>query len=78
MRRRNEPSGVLAGVLARLGNVIHWTGCTIAALAGLWVVLALLSAGPDDDRALITMFGAAVGGVCWAIGRICLYILAGR
>ena len=60
-------------MLARLGIVLYWAGCLLAACL-------LLSAGAlfwngENWQAVVLI--AAVGVVFWLIGRACRYVLAG-
>jgi hypothetical protein len=60
----------------RLGNVLYWIGCIIAALiVGVATALYVKSARSDD---LPTAgFLILIATIVWTIGRACRYVLAG-
>jgi hypothetical protein len=63
-------------VVARLGQVLYWAACGLAALIAATGAYILMT-GPENDRgASVGMMGSSV--VVWLIGRACLYVLAGR
>ena len=65
-------------MLARLGNVLYWLGCIVAALLVIGGFALWFSEGryrPDGYNVLIG-FGV-VAFVVWLIGRACRYVLAG-
>ena len=62
-------------MLARLGNVLYWTGCLLGILLVVAAV-ALYSDAPMDRLHSAIYIGLAV--VVWLIGRACRYVLAGR
>jgi hypothetical protein len=66
-------------MLARLGNVLYWTGCLLGILlVSAAVAFYSLAAG---ERAEIVLFSAlfiGLGVVVWLIGRACRYVLAGH
>jgi hypothetical protein len=62
-------------MLARLGDVLYWTGCLLAAL--LLVAAGAYYKVEDIKTAeLIFLIGFAV--IVWLIGRACRYVLAER
>lgn len=62
---------------ARLGEVIYWAGCVMAAaIIMLWVYLTSLGTGLGDVTGFL--FFAVVAGVVWIIGRACRYVLSGK
>lgn len=62
---------------SRLGQVIYWAGCVIAAVAiGLGILAASIRGGPDQIAIVAALFIAAV--LAYLIGRGVLYVLAGR
>ncbi len=62
-------------LLARLGNVLYWTGCTIAALAGAMGVFQFTR--DDPAGVLFGVFFLGVAGVSWIVGWAFCYILRG-
>ena len=63
-------------MIARLANVLYWTGCGVAGLFGLLAAAILIFAtGQEKMNALMV---GAVAVVAWLIGRACRYVLAGR
>ena len=67
-------------MLARLGNVLFWTGNAIAALMLCSAVVFLFAAdrvAPGELAIVLGVF-AAVAVAMWLLGRACRYILAGR
>lgn len=66
---------------ARLGNVLYWIGCGVAALWVLFLLAMLLISGVPvrGDQTLPTLLYVGVtGSIPWLIGRACRYVLAGR
>jgi hypothetical protein len=62
-------------MLARLGEVLYWAGCLLAALL---VAAAIAYYNFEDIKLveLLILIGLAV--IVWMIGRACRYVLAGR
>jgi hypothetical protein len=60
---------------ARLGNVLYWLGCGVAAIFALLVAIVALNPGTEavyyGSIYAITAIGA------WLLGRACRYVLAG-
>lgn len=69
---------------ARLGNVLYWLGCGIAALYAVGGIVAL-SVGifytatehTDWDLYILSPMLLGIGGLIWLAGRALRYILAG-
>ena len=63
-------------MIVRIGNVLYWTGCVLAALI---VVFGGLTAHNEtyNPWGEFIVF-ALVAAVVWVVGRGCRYILAGR
>jgi hypothetical protein len=62
-------------MITRLGNVLYWAGCVLAAVVlalGAWVSL--------EGREVGYVLGAAIGlaAIIWLVGRACRYVLAGN
>jgi hypothetical protein len=63
-------------MIARLGNVLYWAGCVLAALiAGFGAIAAFQETWNPWGSFIVC---AMVAAVVWIIGRICRYVLAGR
>jgi hypothetical protein len=61
-------------MIARLGNVLYWAACGVAALLG---ALGAYEFFVHKDSA--AMIGLALFGlIVWLVGRACQYILAGK
>jgi len=65
-----------AVMLTRVGTVLYWAGCLLAAVALLSGVFALQH-GPEYDHRWV-VYVASVGSAVlfWLIGRACKYFLA--
>jgi 4-hydroxybenzoate polyprenyltransferase len=62
---------------ARLGKVLYWAGCVLAALIiAIGVVLSSVTRAEQDWWALIVAFVVAL--LVWLTGRACRYVLAGN
>lgn len=62
-------------MLARLGNVIYWAACIVAAL---WLVpIGIVIASPGSEAVLWCSIYAAASALSWAVGRAVRYVLAG-
>jgi hypothetical protein len=57
-------------MLARLGDVLYWAGCLIAAA---FIGLELHARNPSD-----WLFVISFSVVMWLLGRAARYVLAGR
>jgi hypothetical protein len=66
-------------MVKRLGEVIYWEFCGLAAMCFfLFAPIGLSQAGANLLGALNVAL-AFIGGVSsWIIGRACLYVLSGR
>jgi hypothetical protein len=66
-------------MIERLGQVIYWalSGLGVLIVLGSWVLLYNHADGITDPGLGIVM-SLIAGGICWLIGRACLYVLAGR
>jgi hypothetical protein len=75
---------------ARLGNVLYWLGCGLAAIFALLIVMVVLNPstssyaivvfnpGIYDDRFYMIVALAVMAVMAWLIGRACRYILADK
>lgn len=63
-------------MLGRLGQVIYWAGCGVAAFCVLIACIIVLNPG-HDAWFFIGLWLAGAMGV-WLSGRAVLYVLAGR
>lgn len=63
-------------MLMRLGNVLYWIGCTIAALLAIGGVIAKSNGSADDWGIFVVFEIAAV--IAWLAGKGCRYILSGK
>jgi len=61
-------------MVARLGNVLYWAACGIAALLGALGGFEFYA--HKDATAMVGL--ALFGIVVWLIGRACQYVLAGK
>lgn len=63
----------------RVGNVLYWLGCIIAALIAIAGIYVYIMEGLSRSDGLAITGGFFVAAfVPWLIGRACRYILAGR
>lgn len=60
----------------RLGEVLYWLSLIVTAL--IFVACAITAYNTRDGGFIFLVFGFVVALVLAAIGRACLYILAGR
>ena len=67
-------------MLARLGNVLYWTGCLLGILlvAAAVAFYSLAKRGTPEELLFISALLIGLGVVVWLIGRACRYVLAGR
>jgi hypothetical protein len=67
-------------VIARLGNVLYWTGsCTailLASLGAIGFIIALINNA--GEGMILSPFLIVFAVLAWLVGRACLYVLAGR
>jgi hypothetical protein len=65
-------------VAARLGNVLYWLGCGIAAIFVLLTIVIAMSPGFFGDAIVFYSFLSGIIAVLsWLAGRACRYVLAG-
>jgi hypothetical protein len=64
-------------VLSRLGDVLYWLGCILAAIVVVWGGVFAFRGGHDDDPYLFSVVAVAAFAV-WVIGRALRYILSGK
>jgi hypothetical protein len=66
-------------MIARLGNVLYWTGCIVAAF--FLAISAYIGAshllGGDLSYDDFPIYGIAYAAIAWCVGRACRYVLAG-
>lgn len=63
-------------VLARLGDVLHWFGCLLA--AAFAVIAISVAIFGNSDRWFIAGAAVVVALLVLGFGRACRYVLAGR
>jgi hypothetical protein len=67
-------------VIARLGNVLYWTGnCAailLASLGGIGFIIALMNKA--GEGMILSPILVVFAVFTWLFGRACLYVLAGR
>ena len=62
----------------RLGNVLYWIGCIIAALiVGVATALYVNEGSTRSDDLPTVGFLILIATIVWTIGRACRYVLAG-
>ena len=65
-------------MLARLGNIIYWAACFVAAVVWFVGLSNLWLAEGEDPKARVVAVACVVGGfVIWLAGRAVRYILTG-
>jgi hypothetical protein len=64
-------------VLSRLGDVLYWLGCILAAIVVVWGGVFAFRGDHDDDPYLFSVVAVAAFAV-WVIGRALRYILSGK
>ena len=62
-------------MIDRLGDVLYWTGCILAALVGAGSLFVFWD-NPQRAEGLLLSSTIALG--VWLIGRALKYVLAGR
>jgi hypothetical protein len=60
---------------ARLGNVLYWLGCGIAAIFAL--LLAAVVFSPGTEAFWYGTIYAVIAVGAWLLGRACRYVLSG-
>jgi hypothetical protein len=63
-------------MLARLGSVLYWLGCGLAALLVIFFLFLVFS--PSTAEVKFSPFLLAGALIVWLIGRACRYVLSGR
>jgi hypothetical protein len=63
-------------MLARLGRVLYWIGCSFAALFAIGAVVAIVANRASDDSWIMFIAMVAVAAAVWSVGRACRYVLA--
>jgi hypothetical protein len=61
---------------ARLGNVLYWLACIVAALF-IGILIFVWSTSPNDRDWITFVSFVVLAIVSWAIGRGLRYVLAG-
>lgn len=64
-------------VLARLGNILYWLGCILAAVLLVWGTVFCLRDNSADDPYLLSVV-AIVAFAIWVIGLACRHIFSDR
>jgi hypothetical protein len=64
-------------VLSRLGDILYWLACILAALIVVWGALSCLRADHAEDPYVCVLLAVAAFAI-WVIGRASRYILAGK
>lgn len=64
-------------VLARLGDVLYWLGCILAAIVVVWGAVFFFRGDQDGDPYLFSVVAVAAFAI-WVIGRALRYILSGK
>jgi hypothetical protein len=64
-------------VLARLGEILYWISCILAAIVVVWGALFCFRSDNADDPYLFSVVAVAAFSV-WVIGRALRYILSGK
>ena len=64
-------------VLSRLGDILYWVGCILAAIVAVWGAMFAFRGAHADDPYLFSVVAVAAFSV-WVIGRALRYILSGK
>jgi hypothetical protein len=64
-------------VLARLGDVLYWLGCILAAIVVVWGAVFCFRGEHGGDPYLFSVVAVAAFSI-WVIGRALRYILSGK
>ena len=64
-------------VLERLGEVLYWLGCILAAIVVVWGGVFAFRGDHADDPYLFSIVAVAAFSI-WVIGRALRYILSGK
>jgi hypothetical protein len=63
----------------RIGNVLYWLGCALAALTIAAGVALYVGEGHTRSDGVGVLIGfVLIAAVVWAVGRALLYVLAAR
>ena len=65
-------------MLARLGRVLYWTTCGVAAVVFVLGTFMAAYAYPGTFTPSIAVGCAVISGLIWLFGRGTLYVLAGK
>jgi hypothetical protein len=71
---RDMPEGK---VLARLGNVLYWVGCVLAAIVVVWGAVFCFRGNSADDPYLFSAVAVAAFAI-WVIGLACRHVLSDK
>jgi hypothetical protein len=64
-------------VLGRLGDVLYWIGCILAAIVVVWGAVFCFGGEHAGDPYLFSIVAVAAFSI-WVIGRALRYILSGK
>ena|SRR5215467_9627134 len=64
-------------VLERLGDILYWIGCIIAAIVVVWGAIFCFRDSNSDDPYLFSVVAVGAFSI-WVIGRALRYILSGK
>jgi hypothetical protein len=64
-------------VLSRLGDVLYWLGCILAAIVVVWGGVFSFAGDHADDPYLFSVVAVAAFAI-WAIGRALRFIISGK
>ena len=62
--------------MAKLGDVLYWTGCVVAAVIAVFVVAFLVLSEPGPDSWKMATSDLGVGLAIWLTGLLLRYLLA--
>ena len=65
-------------MIVRLGNVLYWAACALAALAAAFSLVGFVDSPMRQQDWANLAFGGAIGLGVWLVGRAFKYVLAGR
>jgi hypothetical protein len=64
-------------MLARLGNVIYWAACAVAALIAIGAVFVFINDTDKTEKWTLTAIYGGIGIFIWLAGLACRYVLRG-
>ena len=64
-------------MLSRLGDVLYWLGCILAAIVVVWGGVFAFRGDNADDPYLFSVVAVAAFAI-WVVGRALRYILSGK